>query len=317
MALTQDPTTGLFVDPASGQAYVDAAGTTLSTNPSLTSQAVQSLQLRNQLASKIGTFQGQEQGAQAGQTGLGVSLARTVAGTGGPSVAQTQLQQSTGQIAAGQESQAAGATGINAALARYAAMQNTGAAQAQAAQSAAVLRAQEVAQAQKEQADVLASQANEGNQAAQTATTGANQAGANAAQTADTQATINQQNSTANKALAGNIINGAGSALTAGAIHSDPKAKTDVSPVKDEQMAKLLDAIKGFTFDYKSGGTGEGEQPGKRIGTMADDVKAGGPLGKSMVVGDKDLSLDRDNMLGTLMSAVAYLKKRVDEKSAA
>jgi hypothetical protein len=83
------------------------------------------------------------------------SLGQVVAGTA-PSVAQNQLTQGLGAIQAGQQSAAAGASGQNGALANMNAAQNMQAAQVQANQQAALIRAQEVAQARAQQAGVLA-----------------------------------------------------------------------------------------------------------------------------------------------------------------
>ncbi len=311
MALIQDPATGLFVDQATGKAFTDAAGTQLSTDPGLTSQAQRSLGISNALYSKLAAFQQQEQQAQAGQTQLGQALDRTIKGTG-PSVAQTQLQQATEGIAQGQQSQAAGATGTNAALARYAAMQNTANAQAQAAQSAAAIRAQEVAQAEQAKGQVLAQQGNEANTAYGSTIAGTVGAGNTAASAGESQATIDQKNSEDNKALAGNIVNGLGSAAVVGAVKSDPKEKHDVSKISDADFEKLAKRLKGFTFDYDHPGT-EGEAPGHRAGVMADEVKKGGPIGKNMVIDGKTLSLDVPNTLGALAGLTGYLHQEIEK----
>src|SRR4029077_8039335 len=94
--------------------------------------------------------------------------------------AAAQLQQGVGNIAAQQQAQASGATGVNAALARYGAMQNTGQAQAQANQQAAIARAMEQAQAREAYNNLLAHQAGAANTASGVALSGAGEAGRNA-----------------------------------------------------------------------------------------------------------------------------------------
>ena len=310
MAVTFDPNTGTYINPATGQVFTDAAGTVLSTDPGLNAQATRSLQIANQLYSKIGTFNQQEQSAQTGQTQLNDQLQQRINGQG-PSVAATELGQSQDQIAKQQLSQAAGATGANAAIARYAAMKNTADAQTAGAQSAAILRANEVTQAEAAKAANLANQGTEANQAAGTATSGAVGAGNTAGNVGDTEATINEQNSMANKQLAGNLISAGGGALTTLATKSDPKEKKEIAKTADADLAKLADHMKSFTFDYKNPGT-EGEMPGHRIGTMAPEIEKGGPIGKAIVIKGKTLSLDNNNSIGALMGLVGYLKKEID-----
>lgn len=311
MALTQDPSTGLYVDSATGKAFTDAAGTQLSTDPGLNAQATRSLGVSNALYSKLAGFQQQEQQAQTGQTQLGTALDSTINGTG-PSVAEDQLHEATEGIQQQQQSQAAGATGANAALARYAAMQNTANAQAQAAQSAAGVRAQEVAQAEQVKAGVLAQQGNEANTAYGTTVSGTVGAGNTAATTGDTQGQIDEENSQSNKALAGNLISGGGAALTTAAIKSDKREKHDIGKVSDADMEKLAKRLKGFSFDYDHPGT-EGEAPGHRVGVIAQEVQKGGPIGKSMVIGGKTLSLDVPNTLGALAGLTGYLHSEIEK----
>jgi len=91
-----------------------------------------------------------------GENNLAGSLGRTIAGTAGPSVAQTQLRQGLDQSNADMMAAGAGASGVNSVLARYQARQQAGAAGAQMQQAAAMLRAQEVAQAQQQLAQLRA-----------------------------------------------------------------------------------------------------------------------------------------------------------------
>lgn len=83
-------------------------------------------------------------------------LRGTIAGTNGPSVAQTQLRQGLDQSNAEMMASGAGATGVNSVLARYQARQAQGEQAARMQQAGALLRAQEVAQAVQQQAQLRA-----------------------------------------------------------------------------------------------------------------------------------------------------------------
>jgi len=95
----------------------------------------------------------------AGESGLAANLGRTINGTAGPSVAETQLRAGLDQTNADAMAAGAGASGVNSVLARYQARQMAGAAGAQMQQQAAMLRAQEVAQAQQQLAALRAAMA--------------------------------------------------------------------------------------------------------------------------------------------------------------
>lgn len=87
---------------------------------------------------------------------LAGSLRGTIAGTGGPSVAQAQLQQGLDANNSSMMAAGAGASGENSVLARYQARQAMGDRAAQMQQAGAILRAQEVAQAQQQLAQLRA-----------------------------------------------------------------------------------------------------------------------------------------------------------------
>lgn len=95
-----------------------------------------------------------EAGNYAQEQDLSGYLRGTIAGTNGPSVAQTQLRHGLDQSNADSMAAGAGATGINSVLARYQARQAQGDQGAQLQQQAAMLRAQEVAQAVQQQAQL-------------------------------------------------------------------------------------------------------------------------------------------------------------------
>ena len=318
-----DPSTGLYVNQATGGVSTDPGGQHPVANPSLATQAARNIAVSNQLMAKLSTYGNQYNQAFQGQTGLTQQLQRTVNGTGGPSVADAQLQQGLGQIRSTANSEAAGATGANAALARQDATLATGDAETKTNQDAALLRAQEVAQAQGQEAGVLGSQAGEAEQIygtnLQGATAASGQAGSEegAKESADQTATTSQNN------LELNLLNGVGQAAvkagTGGAaapVASDPKVKKDIAPLHDKALKQFTDKLAGFGFTYKDPGA-PGEAPGNRVGVMADQVQKGGPLGKSAVIAGKTLKLDVPNALGAALAAIGYLSRQIKAKKAA
>ena len=86
--------------------------------------------------------------AYTAQQRYGQYLQAVINGTA-PSMAQLQLQQGMGAIAQQQQSMAAGIGGPGQALARYGAAVNTGDAQAQANQAAALARVKEISDARQ------------------------------------------------------------------------------------------------------------------------------------------------------------------------
>lgn len=211
MALVYSPSTGLFVDTATGQAFHDNAGTVPSTDPGLTSQAQRSLGISNTLFQQLGQYGAQYAQANQGQNQVGAYLQRIINGSA-PSAAQGQLQQGLDTTKAGLESQASGATGVNQPLAQYGAMQAYGDAAARANQAGAVERAQEQSQAVGQLGQLRGQQAGQALQGAGQSIQGANQASAIAGNTAGQQATIDQQNRQAWMSFIGNLVNGAGAA---------------------------------------------------------------------------------------------------------
>lgn len=315
-----DPSTGLYVNQTTGGVSTDPGGQHPVQNPSLATQAARNISVSNNLMSKLSTYGNQYQQAFQGQTGVVQQLQRTVAGTGGPSVAQGQLQQGLGQERSAANSEAAGATGANAALARQDATLATGDAATKTNQDAAVLRAQEVAQAQQTEAGVLGSQAGESAGLYGTNLAGANAASGLAGSEEGTLEGANQKATEDQNQLEFNLLNGVGTAAAKGATGgggttavSDRREKTDIKKLGDGDMEQLLSKISGYGFDYKNPGAA-GEAPGARVGVMAQDAQKAGPIGKSMVVDGKPMKLDLPNAVGAALAAVAYLKKRIDKE---
>ncbi len=101
----------------------------------------------------------------AQQNSLADAYRRTISDPNAPSVAHAQLDQALGAADATQLSQAAGVGGENAFLARRGAANNMAGLAANAGQSAALLRAQEVEAAQKGLGTTLGAEAGEAGQA--------------------------------------------------------------------------------------------------------------------------------------------------------
>lgn len=211
MALVFSPTTGVYVDPSTGQVFHDAAGTVPSTDPGLTDQARRSLGISNQLFASLAQYGQQYQQAQNGQNAVGAYLQRIISGAA-PSVAGTQLQQGLDTIKSGVQSQASGATGVNQPLANYGAIQAYGDAAAKANAAAATERAQEQGQAVSQLGALRAGQAGQALQGAGQSIQGGNQAAGIAATTQGNQAQLDQQNKMAWLSFIGNLANGAGAA---------------------------------------------------------------------------------------------------------
>lgn len=107
------------------------------------------------------------------------------------------------------------------------------------------------------------------------------------------------------------VLGSVGSGLMA---KSDENAK-DIEPGKPDLDA-FMESLKPIAFDYKSGGTGEGEGPGRHIGVRAQDVEKT-PEGKTMV---KDTPhgkmLDMAKAFGLILGSLAELKDEIDQKAA-
>lgn len=146
------------------------------------------------------------------QQGLVSSLGDVVNGTA-PSVAQNQLGQGLGAIQATQQSNAAGASGQNAALANTVAAQQMQQAQVQANQQAALIRAQEVAQARAQQGGVLANIGGELGQSQGQNLNAAGQAGQTAEQAGAANSAAESARVSGNKQLISNFVGGAGKGL--------------------------------------------------------------------------------------------------------
>jgi hypothetical protein len=110
------------------------------------------------LLQQLAQYQQLQQGTFAGQNRLAGSLQNTIDNPNAPSVARTQLGEGLDAITRNQLAASAGSSGVNAANARLAAAGNSAAADAQQNQQQALIRAQEVANAQGNLSNVYNSQ---------------------------------------------------------------------------------------------------------------------------------------------------------------
>jgi hypothetical protein len=163
--LQQQPD-GSWMDPATGQKYSDQSGQVAIQAPSQTSLVTQNNGQGQNLFGQLGQSRGQVNGAvnQLGQvydqqgnlisgpnglTDTRNSFLNTINNPNASSVAKVQLGAGLDSSVANQRSQAAGATAGNSFLAERNAANNIGGLNAATNQSAALLRAQEVASAQQ------------------------------------------------------------------------------------------------------------------------------------------------------------------------
>jgi hypothetical protein len=138
---------GKFVDPANGQTYADRNGQVPVGNVNSAQQTGAYFGTQNNLLNTLAELHNRQNQTFDAQNRLGTSLEGTINGTN-PSVALAQLGQGQDAIARQQLAGASGSNGVNAVNAKLAAMGNTANAQAVENQSAALLRAQEIAAAQ-------------------------------------------------------------------------------------------------------------------------------------------------------------------------
>lgn len=226
----------------------------------------------------------------------------------GPSVAQSQLQQSTQANQAQQLSMANSARGgvMQQAAARRQAIQQGALAQQQSNAQAAGLRAQEIASAQSAYAQ-NASALRQGDQNAMASQVSAQGLASNNANSA---AQINAGISGGNADRAAsrdNALVGMGkSVLSMGGLLSDRRMKENVRDA-DADMRKFLDALQPYQFEYRG-------QPGVHYGIMAQDAERS-PVGDSFVEegpgGVK--TLDPNQGFGAVLAALANVNKRLEK----
>lgn len=133
---------------------------------------------------------------------------------------------------------------------------------------------------------------------------------------AKTQGTAGQQANLGNfyqgQANQQNIQNGqilGGAAQVGAAALSDKNAKTDIKPLKDDEIDEFLSAVQPKKFKYKDPSTPL-TAPGQRDGFLAQDV-ANTKLGQDVVkpTDDGQLGFDKDNLQGVMLAALAKMHK--------
>lgn len=169
-----------------------------------------------QLMAMLAQYNQQYNQAFADQSRAAAGYGAVINGTA-PSVAQGQLTQGLGAIQQAQQSAASGASGQNATIARIAAMQNTGQAQAQANQAAAIQRAAEIAQARDAQAKIYAQQAGQAGAMYGQNLTGAVGFAGPAAQTSIAADALKQKQFEQNRDFWANIMQSVGKGMMSGA----------------------------------------------------------------------------------------------------
>lgn len=223
----------------------------------------------------------------------------------GPSVAQSQLEQSTQANQAQAMALANSARGgvMQQAAARRQAIQQGAIAQQQSASQAAGLRAQEMAAAQGAYAQ-NASAMRQGDQNAMASQVSAQGTMANASNaTAQTNAAIAGGNAerAANK---NSSLMSMGKSMLGGLL-SDRRMKENVHDA-DDDMRRFLDALRPYQFEYKG-------QPGTHYGVMAQDAERS-PVGDSFVENGPGgvKTLDPNQGFGAVLAALANLNKRLE-----
>lgn len=157
--LRQDPATGLFFDPTTGTTYTDATGVTPVASPNTAQQVAANFAMRDAFNRRLASAHNQTQSALADMGQLSSSLSNTINDPNATSVARAQLGQGLQQMANQQLSAAAGVGGQNAFAARRQASQNIAKQGSAANQAQALLRANEVSQAQGRLSQVLGQRA--------------------------------------------------------------------------------------------------------------------------------------------------------------
>lgn len=212
MPIVHDPNTGAYIDNLTGQVYLDAQGTRLSTNTDLNSQAQRNLAIANKMFQNFGGDQRKFERVFADQAELAGALDNVIRGNT-PSVAEGTLQAGVEAARHSANSSASGATGANAPLARIQAMGEAGDAQAAANSAAAIARAAEISDATRTKAAVLGQMGTQTNQNQSINATGAVGSAQIAEHGAETQAQIDQREREKWMNFAANMIQGGGNAL--------------------------------------------------------------------------------------------------------
>jgi len=233
----------------------------------------------------------------AQQAAFTEALRQQSLGQGGPTVAQQQLQQATNRNIGQLAGRAAGARGPNQALALREGIRAQASANQEAGAQSALLRAQEMQQAQQSYASDLARQ-----QASKQSLEQLKAGIRGQTQQLQTQANLNKQQGSKD------LINNAAQAGLA--LFSDENMKKNV---KKADLQDLAEKIKAVKFEYKQP-NGESYQDGTVTGVMAQDLEKS-KLGKSMVTenGKGQKMVDLKKAVPVTMAAVSEIMKRLNK----
>ena len=233
----------------------------------------------------------------AQQAAFTEALRQQSLGQGGPTVAQQQLQQATNRNIGQLAGRAAGARGPNQALALREGIRAQASANQEAGAQSALLRAQEMQQAQQSYASDLARQ-----QASKQSLEQLKAGIRGQTQQLQTQANLNKQQGS--KDLINNV------AQAGMALFSDENMKKNV---KKADLQDLAEKIKAVKFEYKQP-NGESYQDGTITGVMAQDLEKS-KLGKSMVMenGKGQKMVDLKKAVPVTMAAVSEIIKRLNK----
>jgi hypothetical protein len=212
----------------------------------------------------------------------------------GPTVAQQQLQTGTNRNIAQLAGQVAASRSMNPALTQRTAMQQQAGATQEAAGQSAILRAQEMQQAQGAYGQELAAQ----QQALQDRE--AMRAGQYQAKQ-ERQTQIDQANAQRNAGMFSGLVQGAATAF------SDEEMKTNIKPA---DLSEMVGKLKAKKFQYKQP-NGESYQDGTVTGIMAQDLEKS-KLGKTLVSESPEGKMvDLKKAVPITMAAVSELAKKI------
>lgn len=296
---------GAFIDP------------NLEANKKILEQQRAAQLQRSQVANQAQT------GVQTGQNQLINTLQAQVAGTGGPSVAELQMNRGLEQNRASLVSQAASNRGVSSGLnARNLVRAQAGVNQ-QAVADTGMLRAQEQQAATGQLAGLLGQTRTQDLASQQQADTlalqymqlglSADQAQFLAQQELEKVKTGQATSQAEVGAKQQAAIIGAGGQAAA-ALLSDETQKTNIEG-GEKDVASFLKSLSSKKYDYKDTSL-SGTAEGKRYGIIAQDLEKS-DMGKSLV---KDTPhgkmVDVNQSVGALLAAVSHLNKRLEKAGA-
>jgi len=262
---------------------------------------------KNADASQVDQARLNAQSQMAGGRPLEAALARqTLDAQYGQTGGQALLRQGTNEAIANQTSTAASARGGAMALAgaRNQAAVNAVAAQGQAANQAALLKAQEIQQAFGAQTGYQLGREQSYNQAlgAEMQKYGADQQMAMAKAKAESERT----------GKVGQMVGAGLGAAASIAMLSDERAKVDAGPPSQDQLVELLRSQEPHVYRY------DGQPAGtERLGVMAQDLEQS-DLGRALVSEGADglKRIDTEAALSALLAEMGAINARIDDLGA-